>query len=1332
MQKTSNETKDRHKLYFKGIAILLCLFTSIISYTQSQISFRQLSVKQGLSQNSAISIAQDSIGFLWIATQNGLNKYDGRAFTTYPFDFLDITRPNYSNLGKVYVDRKGQVWIIPLDKKLYKLNTTSNLFEVFNDMSDVSTIYQDKKYNFWVGTYSKGLLFIDGITKKISKVLGSNQLKGAIYDINEQSTTEVLVTSGKQLIEINIDTKISTFIALETLMEEKSIKNFSASIKGKSGKQWIGTFGGGLFYRDQNKNILNRISQSAFSDPLPLDLNILDLHIDSQERLWIATYGRGLYLVDFRSNNITHFNTEKQNPKALHYNDILCVYEDYSGTLWFGTDGAGLSYYDEYLEKFNSFTNLQTPEDINIDVIRAIEVDNEENVWIGTSGKGLTQYEPQTNSWRTFTTLNSKLPSDRIMSLYLDNENELWIGTQGEGLIIYNDKESKFNANIKDLLTSKTIWDIFKDSKGRIWLGTQNDGLIEFDKQKGKINKYTFSKNIRVITEDKSGNLWIGTDANGLFKFNIKEEKVEIYFNDSNNNSTVGNSIKSLYYSDSNILWVGLNGKGLVAFDTNKDKFYSFTERDGLANNVIYGILPDKNNNLWLSSNKGITKFSIDRDSLQSPTIVNYNNYAGLATEFNTGAYFSDKKGNLYFGGLEGFYWFDPNIIKENSFLPKTAITSFEIFNEDFPIESNIKLKHNQNTLSFSFSSLQYSMPEKNEYKYKLRNYDNDWIYAENNNFARYTQLPPGDYSFQVKSSNYDGVWNEIPETFNFSITAPWYFNNISKVIYILLFFTTLFGIYSYLKWRWRMKLALQLKEKESQQLKKLNDYKSKLYTDIAHEFKTPLTLISGPIDSKLTEGKLSDYDYANFTTVKRNANRLTELVDQLLQLARLENGKIKLKIFQNDLGLFLHTIVHSFDYKASTKKIKFTVQIANIPIAWYDEDAIEKIVTNLLSNAFKYSPHNGKCKFKAQRDKNNILIMVKNTTDNLPDLKNEDLFSRFYQKDTYAEGAGVGLSIVKELVKLYDGDMNVFTEENTISFKVRLPINKEAFNEDCIVDITKIEPIHEQLFESVDLTNNLQEQADGLPILLIVEDNIEVRSFIKLSLKHKYQFLEAENGKVGVERAIEHVPDIILSDIKMPVFDGIKLCNTLKSDERTSHIPIILLTASSGEENEMKGLKSGADDFITKPFKLRLLEKRIDNLIQVRKALRTRYSQEFILKPKDISITNSDESFLNRVEEILDTELQNPEFNAASFSKIMTMSRMQLHRKLMAYTGLSTTAFIRSQRLKQALEILRSSDTTISEVAYTVGFNTPSYFIKSFKEIYKKTPSEYLLSIDK
>ena len=1328
-----------------------CLIVLQFAYSQDQITFRQLSVKDGLSQNSAISITQDSTGYLWIATQDGLNKFDGREFKSYPFKFLDITKANYSSLGKIYRDKQGGLWAIPTDKKLYGFDPRGNEFELLKGLDDVSVIFQDTDLDYWIGTYSNGLYRYNPKNGIPRRVLDANEISGPIYNISEIAKGNIAIATSGLLIEFNKAAQDFTFLDFKDNYNEAISENFSDVAIDKQGRQWISTFGDGLYYRDTPEKMLHRISDLTFTDPLPSNLNIIDIHLDKKGRLWLATYGRGLYLIDFDQNKISHFRANKNNPRALHYNDILCIYEDNNGTLWFGTDGGGISFYDEYLEKFNSFTNYQTPEGINIDVVRSITTDKQGSIWIGTSGKGLTKYEPENNSWQTFTVGgidDNGISSNRIMSLLLDDEDDLWIGTQEDGLIIRDAKGDfiPFNKTSKIQLSANTVWDIFKDSKNTIWLGTREEGLIRFDKENGEINKFKAdpefknslpSNNIRVITEDNKGYLWIGTEENGLARFNPSNRTFKRFYQNQNDVFFNGNSIKSLYAAPNDILWIGTNGGGLNALDMASEQFYQFTKADGLANDVIYSILPDSEANLWLSSNKGITKFTPDKDLSMAAAVINYSNYDGLATEFNTGAYHRDQDGQLYFGGLEGFYWFRPENIRENQILPKTAITGIQVHGNPIPLVGGTRLSHDQNTLSFSFSSLQFSLPEKNEYQYRLVNYEEDWVYTGNSNAVRYSQLPPNDYTFQVKSSNYDGVWNEQPISFSFTIAQPWYWTLIAKFVYGLLFLGLIYGIVIYFRWRWRMKLNLRLKEDETKKLQELNTLKSKLYTDISHEFRTPLTLISGPIEAKLEEGGLSNSDLTNFSMIRRNTSRMLSLVDQLLDLAKVDDGKLKLKLKQGNLGLFLRNIAASFEYQAEANKIDYVTEIGPLEGIWYDEDVIEKITMNLLSNAMKYCPENGHCYFNAHIVDDKVTMMVSNTTNTLDELPLENLFSRFYQQDAFSSGAGVGLSLVKELVKLYGGEINAEQgDENNIVFKVYLPYKKDFFT-------TKAIPVLE--FKSPKLDSRPTENADhgskqsrvptkkdDLPIVLIVEDHADVRQFIAVELGKNSRIYAAENGLKGIERALELVPDIIISDVRMPLCDGIELCNTLKNDERTSHIPIILLTAHIGEENELEGLKSGADDFITKPFKLRILGKRVENLISTRKALRNRYSQEMVLKAKDIAITPTDEVFLNKVQVLLDEKLADPAFNAKKFATLVGMSRMQLHRKLQTYTGLSTTEFIRSQRLKQAVHILRTSDATVNEVAYTVGFNTPSYFLKCIKEAYNKTPSEYLRTTDK
>ncbi|NNE78222.1 MAG: response regulator [Pricia sp.] len=433
----------------------------------------------------------------------------------------------------------------------------------------------------------------------------------------------------------------------------------------------------------------------------------------------------------------------------------------------------------------------------------------------------------------------------------------------------------------------------------------------------------------------------------------------------------------------------------------------------------------------------------------------------------------------------------------------------------------------------------------------------------------------------------------------------------------------------------------------------------------------------------------------------------------------------------KGDLGLFLHMLSSSFEYQARRKQIEYEIDINMEGEAWYDEDIMEKIVINLLSNAFKYAPQNGKCWFTVDNDGDTVQISVKNTVSNSSRLQLDQLFVRFYQNDSYSEGVGVGLSLVKELVSFYGGSVNaVLEEEEIIHFEIRLPIQRGAFNTDDILGQSV--SCKDKRLRELNVSNEINKQAtdEELPILLLVEDHAEIRAFVAKALCKEYQILEAENGKIGLEMALAHIPDIVLSDIRMPLYNGIELCNTLKKDERTSHIPIVLLTANTSEENELKGLASGADDFVSKPFKIRILRSRIANLIRQRKILRERYSRELVLKPKEIAVTPADEAFLVKIQKILDEHLNDPSFTAAVFCEKAHMSRMQLHRKLVAYTGLSTSAFLRSQRLKLAEQLLQTSDMTINEVAYATGFNTPTYFMKCFKETFKKTPSGYLQSL--
>ena len=571
-----------------------------------------------------------------------------------------------------------------------------------------------------------------------------------------------------------------------------------------------------------------------------------------------------------------------------------------------------------------------------------------------------------------------------------------------------------------------------------------------------------------------------------------------------------------------------------------------------------------------------------------------------------------------------------------------------------------------------------------------------------------------------VKSSNYEGVWNNTPASYSFEILKPWYKTNLAYIIYGLFLALGLYAIYSYFKFKWKLETQVRLEHAETERLKQLDEFKTKLYTNISHEFRTPLTLISGPIDHQLAKDSLLPEDRKELGLVKQNAKRLLNLVNQMLDLSLIDSGQLRLQVVEGNLNILLKQIIAAFQYKADEKDIQINGNIENLVKVWFDRDSIEKITSNLLSNAIKYSPESSEILINATAQDDRLVLSVINVNTSISKKDFAKLFQRFYQDNEASDGVGVGLALVKELVNLSKGNITANTvDQNKVQFTVTLPIHKSAFEASEIKTETKDQAI-------LSKTNATHDKSSKNPLLLIVEDDKDIRAFVSSIFIDSYQIIEAENGKLGIDLALKHIPDIIISDIMMPEQDGISLCNTLKYNELTSHIPIILLTAKVGEEDEIQGLKTGADAYITKPFNNEKLQLRVQKLIENRQLLRKHFSKDFSLNP-DISITSTEADFLKRLKQVLDDRIIDPNFTSEAFAESMHMSRTQLHRKLKAIIGMSTSEFIRTQRLKLALTLLKKSDATVSEIAYQVGFNTPSYFIKCFKEIYNCTPSDYI-----
>jgi ligand-binding sensor domain-containing protein/signal transduction histidine kinase/AraC-like DNA-binding protein len=1325
------ELKDQ---WFLTIYTFLFLnFIVFSGFSQQELSFRQLSVNDGLSQNSAVSVTQDNEGFLWIATQEGLNRYDGKEFRIYKKKFADITQETHLQLGKVFADSKNRIWIIPYTSIPELLDKKTDTFYPVNGVEAASCIHEDPNGNIWTGGFS-------GQLHRWNENIGSFEMiwsdpSKEIKDLDSFDNQTLLLTFKDGVAVLNTQTAaISHF----DLPYDQTY--YSCSKADSNGNIWVGSLNRGIWFIASGEKSGMPADRLFKTIGLELDKKmVLDITIDSRENIWFATYGMGAIVFNWNNKQFKNYQYSKQNPRSIHYNDILCIFEDYTRTLWFGTDGGGLSFYDTYLEKFNYFHNQQVPENINIDVARAIFVDEKEHIWIGTSGKGLTEYNPFQNTWKTYSYFENDLQSiasNRVMSLLGDGNGKLWIGYQEGGLSILDLNTrifTHYDTQSKISLPDNTVWKILQDSKERFWLATRNGGLIHFDPQKGVIKQFTHNpgdpqsipgNNIRTIEEGKNGEFWIGTENQGIARFDPESGKFTSWKHEPNNpNSIASNNIKSLYPGRNNILWIGTNGAGLNALNISTKKVLQITTKDGLANDVIYGILPDNEEDLWLSSNMGISRFSIlSYDSL-SYTITNFTNYDGLASEFNTGAYYKHNDGFLYFGSLEGFYWFQPKEISLNETPPKTAITDFLVYNDPFNTNSPIKLKHHQNTITINLASLFFSSPNKNEFQYMLVNHDQNWIYSGNNHQARYTNLHPGEYTFLAKSSNYDRIWAESPVSLTFTILPPWYRTIWAYGLYAIIIAALLFWIYQYLKWRWYMKVKLRLKENEAARLQEINTFKSTLFTNISHEFRTPLTLISGPVDRMISQSE-NPVLKSQLNLVKLNVNRLLNLVDQLLEVSKIKSGKQKLYVAKGNLGLLLQTIVVNFFQLASEKNMKLQTHIPVMTEVWFDADKIEKIAGNLIHNAVKYGKPDTKIEVYCKISDGNLQFTIAN--ESITKYKPEEiekLAEYFFQKNRKSDGFGIGISLVNDLVQICHGSIEMdFIDQKIFRVFVSLPVTKYAYRPEEVEDETGNEALPHLLESPVS-----EKAGPNAPLVLLVEDNEDVGNFLVEELQTHYQIHKAKNGKEGLYLALKEIPDLIISDIMMPDMDGIELCHSLKSDEKTSHIPIILLTAKSDEDDILKGLEAGADDYFLKPISTKKLLIRIEKLIDLRLKLSHRYNNNKRISPKELALTSTDEKFLQKVQQIVDQDLPDPNFSIDAFCEKLGMSRMQLHRKMTALTGLSATAFIRDQRLQMALKRLKSNSESVSEVAYAVGFSSPSYFIKCFRETYQMTPSEYL-----
>jgi ligand-binding sensor domain-containing protein/signal transduction histidine kinase/DNA-binding response OmpR family regulator len=1286
---------------------------------------RQLDNPNSLSNNNILCLAEDHNHHLWIGTQDGLNVLDKKTGNIQRVPVPGIPNPI---VACILVTSNNEIWL-GLDEGLFKYSLESNEFIYLNrnnsngilSDSPVKSLLEDSYGDIWIGTWSKGLFRYD--SKKQTFV--------AYPQMNERNSAHVIYEDSKKNI-------------------------------------WVGTWDAGLHLL-KNPRDPEKVSWQTFrnnpADSLSLSDNIVyDICEDvNTGTLWIGTRSGLSILQDESHGRFINYKSTKSFYR-IPSDEINSIMRDHENNLWIGSIGGGVFITHTEKMPFNTFT-VDIPQ-VPSSAVRSLLVDHDNNIWIGIGTYGLVQYRRKSGTYHH----QSQIPELKTMgyaTIYdiLQRKNgEILFASYGNGLYSYRKGEPcrQFTYANSSFIKEDRIISLYEDSLANCWIGTQTGlGVLLPDG-----NGFTFNdlivgdKNlsqcyVKDIIEDQNHNIWLATINYGLIRLSgdfasMQHITCKNYCFEKQNIST--NSVLCLHLDKFNRLWAGTENGGLFLYDKKTDSFIEKNPPHNILGDMVGSIEEDSEGNLWLGTNKGLIKLSFntnaDLDSFRIYTTID-----GLQDNFFIPKSSFNHDGELFFGGYKGFIAFTPEEIKHTVVESPFFVTDIKIFNRSVagmqkkerkkiltqmpPYTQQLTIPHKYNNFSIEFASLSYRNPEFTRYAYKLEGFDKNWQYTDSKrHFAYYNNLSPGNYTFLLKATSQNGIWNNEIQRIAVHVLPPFWLTWWAFTLYFIITLTIAYLIYLNMRNRIRLKNQLQLKQLEQEKAEELNQTKLQFFTNITHEFLTPLTIISASVDElKMTTPRTDDI----FTVITQNITRLMRLFQQILEFRKAESGNLKLRVLYGNLSDFVRTKTESF--RPLIKKKKLHLSVVSDPdniSGYFDPDKIDKILYNLLSNAAKYTPEDGFIQVNLSHKSNNrdyVLLSVKDNGCGISAEDQKNLFTRFYEGDYRrfnTTGTGIGLSLTKDLANLHYGDIHVESEPGKgCTFHVSFPIEKSYFNsyeiekEAAVVD----ENIAKNPSNTINVDKNAQSKNKlQAPTLLVVEDNEELLQLMVRLLSKEYNILTAENGKEAIV-IIENEPvELIISDIIMPEMDGIELCRFVKNTIEYSHIPIILLTAKNKEEDKAEAYESGADDFISKPFNLSVLYARIKNLLKNRERMAGDFKNQVFFELKDLNYTSIDQQFIQKAIECVYRHLDDVEFDQAQFVEEMGTSKSTLYNKLKSLTGLNTSAFIRNIRLKAACKIMEETQNIrISELAYRVGFNDPKYFSSCFKKEFNMPPSEYM-----
>lgn len=1346
---------------FNFTLFAIVFFSTFAYLNASQVHtprFLHVNIEDGLSNGGVTSLLQDSIGFIWIGTKHGLNRYDGYQFKLYARDRNNL---------------KG---------------------------NDISVLYQDSKSHFWVGTIGEGLCLYDALQDSFKSVpLFVKGFKATeIHALVEDKNGILWIGTELGLYSYNpANGKINLFRQKGTQINVSAKNDIRAIALTPDGTIWLGTYGAGLYMFDMKQgafvpNVFNSFDWISISSDY-----INTLFYNKKGQLLVGA--NGLKLIDLKSKRITNYLAKTPYDESTI---VRSIWEDKKGNLWIGTDGIGVLYIEHPWESkpriFNYRNKENSSSSLSSNTISIFFEDRQANLWIGTAKHGVSIIKREPDGIEYYYTDGMGFNRLPVLSVFNDKRG-LWMGTDGEGISLLNPQSGEVKRYYKSF-SKPYIGDFIQCIKpsvngDKLWVGTYAQGLFLFDPltselvnfKRGLNSKCVLPHNdVRDVIELPGGELWIATWGGGLVYYNPNTSKTEIYQHEPDNpGSLSSNNVLSLYLDSKHRLWIATYGGGVAMLDINSKKFTNFRAEDkkGLSNNYIFTLLPDNDQAVWVGTTEGLFRLNlcnyrfeaipIDTD-YPGKTILSLtkdkegNLWAGtkkgilrvlkgsqkaeflpdIYDNFYINSVYADQMGKLYFGGGERVVAFNPSRIQFNTRKAPVCITDFLLFNKQVPIgpksvlskqivfQKKITLNYRQSVITISYSTLNFPNSKSTNYEVKLEGMEDKWRYVGTQNSATFTNLSPGKYTFMVRPvgelmSSMDTETARI----EIEVLPPNWRTWWAYLLYILLFIV-FFYLYRRYTVKWvGIRNELKFEKLKREQDERIHQLKQRFFINISHDIRTPLTLIAGSVNKLLERTTTELSERKKMMIIRTNINRLLNLTDELLNFRKLETGYVRLQISEQNIVEFVEEIFMSYTQFAINKNIEYNFE-ASLPeiMVWIDKVQLEKAICNLISNAFKFTCDNGIILIRVNyKTETGVIISVSDNGIGIPAQKKEHIFDRFYQAERNGEtdGFGIGLSIVREIVQLHGGSIQITSEQGKGSvFSIILKEGKEHLkNVDIIESSLNNNPLsehfehdHQEDFPHISQDNSLKEYS-----ILVVEDNQDIRAYLSELISTRYDVLNASNGQEALEKSIELMPDLIISDVMMPVMDGFTFCRKLKSDMRVSHIPVILLTARVLVDSIIEGFETGADEYLTKPFNERILLIRIENLLRSRREIRKKISQELILNPHNISLNSQDEIFLSKLVSYIEENIQETELNIGQLSNELNMSHSNLYKKVKALTGMTVIGFIKDFRLKRAAQLLSQNAMYISEIAYQVGYSERRHFSMDFKRKFNLTPREYV-----